>query len=668
MSGDVVGEVALGSNHEGQACGHTDQLGSGQLAKIAVGKQVALRAHLRLVEMAKRLAPYALKSTTHTEVVEAIQELQAQGNVKQWPPELQQSLWRKAVEAKLQRVCTEQNEAELVAVMTIMRPYALEKEVLAKNLLQPALCWLDLSEADKVNEFQSVMLECLLVPCIQRGQGGQAHLKWLLERLSNIIGQHLEEEELCEAFVLSTTSFLAAFNAMEGILQPDIFRKTAFRDFVIEFSRVRAVKDVSPFGLLAAMFRDVEHYDNMLKDTLEDLLAVEVHLPMLTKCQQLLKDEGLVSKSSKEQSEVLLQLIKDMALLNTDMPTGSMEQHQKELSAMLVRCWEKAAVGLGTDKTLDLKALDAWLSEASLTFPLLSVFSEARSTLAGFLVQQAGEDHMQTFLLACTSFMANIEDEDVVGYAELVEEKAANASGVAIPEAKEKEFADLAQKLSEHVEKKLDGSLSDWEAERRCFCALRPWLEKSLQTQVDIMTSFVAAAEAVGSFHGEHPDIKSMLVEDNDKKKLASVMRTSEALAVLMQKQSEGHWGSQSCSACLEGAKETIAKAKQQDLGAARQDLIEATALCDVTMRVGPQKKQWDSDISDRCDWQELAKLAKNTVLTLDNKVLADATQCLTQVCPQAPLHENKQEKADGTCWESLSPEMAPPKKGEAEL
>ena len=184
-------------------------------------------------------------------LVEAVQELQ--GHVSKWPVELQLSIWKKSVEMKL--------------------PYALASDGPEKNLLKPALRYLD--------------------------------------------------EELPEIYLLVTTSYLAAFKALEGMFLKDVFQKMAFKDFVIEFSHSKGSRDES-FGLLAAVVTDTGFYDNLLKDFLEEALAMEVHVPMLNKVEETLKNESVVTQEFASQSKIHLGLIKDMLHLKEDMPDGSM--------------------------------------------------------------------------------------------------------------------------------------------------------------------------------------------------------------------------------------------------------------------------------------------------------------------------------------------------------
>ena len=117
---------------------------------------------------------------------------------------------------------------------------------------------------------------------------------------------------------------------------------------------------------------------------------------------------------------------------------------------------------------------------------------------------------------------------------------------------------------------------------------------------------------------------------------MAKLTRTSQCLGALVSKMDDGHWAAAVCKTCLAEGAASFQSACKHELDAGIKSLIEASKHADETLKVGAEKQDWEMGMDDKCvDWPTLSKLAKNTIMTIDNEQL----KCVTTELEQASVN-----------------------------
>ena len=216
-------KLKLGPILLGQKVGVQHRFATDVCRKMGPGYAAQLRAHLRLVEHARLLAPDEIGSLNKGEVQEAMAAVA--GSITQFPTAVLCALWLLQAQEHTSMVVAECRPEKIIEYVDFSRPYCLAKDRAAEmQQLHPQLHQLDLTEREKLEYFCSSITNQLFTPLVQQGANGKSKLKALCEVLRGQWEEHLQEDipDTCVSQIADLKQFAVAI----GVRSPSFCWRT----------------------------------------------------------------------------------------------------------------------------------------------------------------------------------------------------------------------------------------------------------------------------------------------------------------------------------------------------------------------------------------------------------------------------------------------------------
>eukprot|EP00971_Amphidinium_carterae_P346420 6487855-Amphidinium_carterae.2 len=593
----------------------TNALGNGSLDSM---QQVQLRAHLRLYDMALKLAPQNLAKQSADDVHIALQELA--DVVTEWPAALQEHMWEQVEEQYATAVLAEGSQNSVNSFLECIRPYELAQDG-PFCIHRPHLAKLCVPESQKIEMFTKVLV-LTLNKLVQRGVAGQEQLRSFCSYAMAGLETHLEES-LPDECVEILSELFSLFQGICSLLEVDIFKMYEAKAVVSELMSKMKSKRNDAASLVANSLASVTYYGDLIRNYTQQLSLVDVHKQRLDNVQLVLsedqRDLGFhrATNTYTHPNDVwtlFQKCFNYFANLPESATSGLSEKAEQKVMAFTARLSDIVKIESCVGQVEDL------LMEAAKAWPNNTVFLEVKHQLLRSVAEMAGQNKVSAFSEKLSKYVD--QKSDPQQHVEELLELGAAARGVDAS----KSHKDIFERGMAWLEEALTKAVCNYE-QLDCKCmdlyqSLLSWVNTDVYKHtLQRMRAGAALVLAYNAFKGQHEKVQDMLAEDTDSTKVAALLRACEA-ARLANMEKCSNWCNEGMKVLLttrNNIRSLASQACKQTHVAALQAAIEKCADIGGGVAGGGD---WHESLSMSAEWSAVSKVAQSTLMKASGEAI----------------------------------------------
>ena len=610
-----VSKLELNSIINGAKMGVTMRHARDQASLMEVRERLEMNAHLKLAAMAATLAAGEVQKQELGNIHEALDALQGSGQSMQWPASLQLEMWHRVVGPLVTQCQVGTELKNLSELWSLTRPYAVPADKPGLVIKRPQLHLVEASASEKVEYFCDTWVVNSLLPLLLEGEPRQAAVQSLAAHLLGFIEKDLLEDVEGDEYLECLHNLQQLFLILKALLAEDWKELMAWQSVFRRLQKPQ--KSDVYFNHIANACREVEYYKDKMAHVHNTLLSLTVHEKDI-KCLAEFADEeqsGINEAYVKKFEEIL----KQWCTVVAGVPQVALEELGKEIKNKLQSTWQAFAAGYDAGKKVVVPAvlMQRLLAEAGIAFPQFDWVTGAQEQLSTIMQQVSGTDQMHALENLMSDFFQKFQHhESTMEQLKEVETSLGQATGLLMDAGGQMMFAEywkIAYKMiAEDETIELTYKTEVTEFLESLVNMLQAHLPEDAEKRVQRLKTFCDVQTAFSAWTGLGESTSARLAKDDEKAKLAEMIRSRKAALLLLPLSEESCAGLQPL---VEKVKASIDEARDQVLKQDEEVMKAQIAKATSKAGGGVDGSCWDNGLAGSCSYEKLLEKAQGTVM-----------------------------------------------------
>ena len=590
------------------------------LPKLSQDKMLKLDAHLKNVLLASKLTPANIMTTPLDEVKSAVSALSRR--IQHWPTCTALSLLKRQLEEKMQQVRPCDDERKLLELWQTLSPLRAHGEDL--NLMNVKLGLLDIASAEKSSIILDSVLNGVLLELVLGGEAKKSEVQWfaskVLDQVAGELMQDFEDAEIEKAY----GTLQVCLGGLLVLLSASPEQKLEEQHLV---ERLQALQKQASAGdgmsgdpalSIALALDSTAWWSQHLVSFGVFLHAMEVHKPAMLRVCRYLEESGM-EKSDAQVAE-LAALLPVLCTLQEELPPECMQQISQRVWDRVKAAWDAFLHPVSKDASIKSDVAHHLLVEAGLAFPMETLIEEAKEKMSQVLkaenaaekvknlftqleavsvekgLEHLSQEHLDRLLDAVRRAKGMVLDASLMTKLSLAWDKF----------AKPWESSTLDLQVSEQLLDFFEGLGTFYEGGKEKAPDL-----KHMRARHDLMKSWTA-------FHGSKKEIAEMISEDDERKKLAALMRSVQ---MAEKAWTSSAWASGQLQGNIEGMKSKVQEACDELMKQVWNELTTTMNGHKVAVSGSPTGELWYGGLLHNATWSAIQEKARPSLLEVDGAV-----------------------------------------------